>query len=360
MMPLARAFVSRGHTVGVLTGAQAANLVEPEGLELLATTATTAEVLADTLRATGVDMMKAPENRGAAYIFAGSMVDLNGDTALALAREWKPNLVVYEISDHIGPLVAVALDVPAAMFGYGPRRPDEYTAAMADVVASRYSERGLVPVPPIRYVDTCPQSVNYEDWQPPAERRLLRPEAYRQPWAEVESTLPAKGARPRVLVSFGTVFSDPQRLTPLLRALTEHDVEVVVTLGLAGSEDQFDVDRERVHFSPFVPLDQLLADVDVVVTHGGAGTTLAALAHGIPMVVLPQGADQPRQAERVANADAGIALIGDEATPEAVAAAAIRCLTDPVIRAGIAHVHDEIAAMPSPDDVAESLEALVG
>ncbi|MEV5541691.1 glycosyltransferase [Saccharopolyspora shandongensis] len=344
----------------MLTGAQAANLVEPEGLDLLATKSTMAEVLEDTLRATGVDMRTNPETRGATYIFAGSMVDLNANDALVLARGWKPDLVVYEISDHIGPLVAVALDVPAVMFGYGPRRPDEYTIAMEVVVASRYADRGLTPVPPIRYVDTCPPSVNYEDWQPPAERQLLRPEAYRQPWAETEVSLPAKGARPRVLVSFGTVFSNPRQLSPLLRALTEHDVEVVVTLGLAGKESEFDVDRERVRFSPFVPLDQLLTDVDVMVTHGGAGTTLAALAHGIPLVVLPQGADQPRQADRVANANVGIALIGDEATPEAVADAAIRCLTNPVIQARIARVRDEIAGMPSPDDVVKSLETLVG
>lgn len=361
MMPLARTYASRGHAVGVLTGAgAAANLVKPEGFDLLATEVSTADAIADTLRATGVDVTKNPENGAIAHIFAGSMVDLAGDVALALTRDWRPDLIIHEISDYVGPLVAAALDVPAAMFAYGPRRPDDYTRAMADVVRSRYTDRGLAPVPPIRYVDICPPSVNYPGWQPPAERQLLRPEAYRQPWAEPESTLPVKGGRPRVLVSFGTVFNNPDQLSPLLRALIEHDVEVVATLGLTGDTGQYDVDRERVHLSRFAPLDQLLANVDVIVTHGGAGTTLAALAHGIPLVVLPQGADQPRQADRVMNADAGIALTGAAATPEAVAQAAIRCLTDPVVRAGVARVRDDIAAMPSADDVAQSLVALVG
>ncbi|MFC0438142.1 glycosyltransferase [Kutzneria buriramensis] len=353
MMPLARAFAARGHAVGFLTSSQATDLVKPEAFDLLATEMTIADAVADTLRATGIDMIDKPEPRGAAYIFAGSAVDLSAEPALAMAGDWRPDLLVHEISDHIGPVVAAALGTPAAMFAYGPRRPDEYTAAMDEVVASRYADRGLIRVPPLRYVDICPPSVNYPEWRPPAPRQLLRPEAYRQPWSQPQ-TVPAKGDRPRALVSFGTVFGRAEQLSPLVDALVERDLDVVVTLN--ADADRFDVDRTRVHLSRFVPLETLLVGVDVMVTHGGAGTTLAALAHGVPLVVLPQGADHPRQAERVVNADAGIALVGDEATPDAVAAAAIRVLTDPVIRAGAALVRDEIAAMPSPDDVARILE----
>jgi UDP:flavonoid glycosyltransferase YjiC (YdhE family) len=41
-----------------------------------------------------------------------------------------------------------------------------------------------------------------------------------------------------------------------------------------------------------------------MLTHGGAGTVLGALSQAIPMVVVPQGADQPIQTERVAAAGA--------------------------------------------------------
>ena len=49
--------------------------------------------------------------------------------------------------------------------------------------------------------------------------------------------------------------------------------------------------------------------VDAVVTHGGAGTTLGALAFGVPLLVLPQGADQYANAERVVAAGAGRQLL---------------------------------------------------
>jgi UDP:flavonoid glycosyltransferase YjiC (YdhE family) len=52
-----------------------------------------------------------------------------------------------------------------------------------------------------------------------------------------------------------------------------------------------------------------------VVSHGGGGTILAALSRGLPLVLLPQGADQFHNAERVAEVKAGIALTPSEATP---------------------------------------------
>jgi len=139
-----------------------------------------------------------------------------------------------------------------------------------------------------------------------AERLLIRPEAHSRPGSAAAT--PARADRPTALVTFGTVsqyFTNPAELSTLIRALD--GVDGVVTLGPEGREADFDVDRDRVRFTPFAPLDELLVGVDVVVTHGGAGTTFAALGHGIPLVVLPKGADHPRQADRVSALGAGLA-----------------------------------------------------
>ncbi|WP_223165722.1 glycosyltransferase [Lentzea indica] len=158
-------------------------------------------------------------------------------------------------------------------------------------------------------------------------------------------------------MTFGTWFGEPAKLSPLLRALSTLDVEVVVTLGLAAKPDEFDVDHDRVTFVGFTPMDDLLDGVDVVVTHGGAGTTAAALMKGVPLVVLPQGADQFFQAERVAAARAGIALNPPSQTPEALVAAVKTVLEDVSIRENVTTIAEEIAAMPSADEVAATLEA---
>ena len=50
----------------------------------------------------------------------------------------------------------------------------------------------------------------------------------------------------------------------------------------------------------------------VAVTHGGAGSTMGALAFGLPLLLIPQGADQFFNTERVVAAGAGIGLLPGE------------------------------------------------
>ncbi len=260
-----------------------------------------------------------------------------------------------ELCDYVGPLVAARTDTPVATLAFGPPLPPVFTEAMDAMARTRHEARGLPWQPRKWLLDTWPASMRAQEWQQPDGWLPLRPEAFRVPGAEpVELT---RSARQRVLVTFGTWFSDPAKLSPLLRELSTLDVDIVVTLGLAAKPEEFDVDRERVTFVGFTPLEDLLDGVDVVVTHGGAGTTAGALMKGVPMVVLPQGADQFFQAERVAAAGAGIALDPPSQTPQALTDAVQTVLGDFRIRESAAAIAKEIAAMPSADEVAAMLEA---
>lgn len=88
-------------------------------------------------------------------------------------------------------------------------------------------------------------------------------------------------------MTFGTVYSDPGVLSPIIRALSQHDLSLRVTLGLNASPCEFAVDSEFVSFEEFLPYRELLEGVDVVVSHGGAGTNLGALTRGLPLVLAP-------------------------------------------------------------------------
>ncbi|MEV6236030.1 glycosyltransferase [Lentzea sp. NPDC051838] len=347
LMPLARAFRQAGHDVAVLTAESTRHLVESEDVELFVAVPSEMDVIEEIRRRTGVDLLAGVTFEGELDYFAGTRLDMAADDAIEVARTWKPDLVVCDIADFLAPLVAAAVGAPWAMLAYGTRRPDEKTSQLNERAATHYGPRGLVPAPPLAYLDTCPPTLNYPGWAPPVERLFVRPEAHR---AESDVVVPPKGTRPRIVVTFGTVFGSASTLSPLLRALDPLDAEIVATLSGAQATD-FDADvRERVTFVSFVPLDDLLRDVDVIVTHGGAGTTLAALARGVPLVIVPQGADQPRQAERVSAVGAGVTT--DVAgVPDTVR----RCLEDPAIRASAARLADEIAAMPTPADVVETL-----
>ena len=114
----------------------------------------------------------------------------------------------------------------------------------------------------------------------------------------------------------------------------------------------------HVRIERYVDHGSLLPRCDVVLTHGGHGTLMACLSLGVPMVVLPVNADQPRNARRCA--DLGVArVVGPaERTPEAIRAATQAVLRDPSYRANAERVRDEIVAMPGLELAVELLERL--
>lgn len=81
-----------------------------------------------------------------------------------------------------------------------------------------------------------------------------------------------------------------------------------------------------MHVAGWVPQADALGHASVVVCHGGSGTTLGALAAGLPLVIVPLFADQPANARRVAAVGAGVAV---EPHPDA-APEPIRSSIDPV------------------------------
>ena len=94
-----------------------------------------------------------------------------------------------------------------------------------------------------------------------------------------------------------------------LDALAEVDVEVVCTLGGVSIDGLSPPPNATI--SDWIPHRELLPRTDVVVTHAGLGTVMAALASGVPMVCMPMGRDQPLNAQRVATLGLGIELSPD-------------------------------------------------
>ena len=102
----------------------------------------------------------------------------------------------------------------------------------------------------------------------------------------------------------------------------------------------------------------MLAEASVVVTHGGHGTVLKALAAGVPLVCVPMGRDQRDNTVRVLRIGAGM-RISKKATPDQIAAAISEILDNPdyasAARRFAATLAWEGANVPSAADEAESL-----
>jgi MGT family glycosyltransferase len=130
------------------------------------------------------------------------------------------------------------------------------------------------------------------------------------------------GSRPVVYVSLGTVppFSQPSLFTAILRGIDQHDVDVVVTIGEQNDVSSLDPQPANVHVERWLPLPLMLPRCTVAICHAGSGTTLAALAAALPLVLLPQGADQFDNAAACARAGVARVVTPDAFSPELVAA----------------------------------------
>jgi MGT family glycosyltransferase len=126
-----------------------------------------------------------------------------------------------------------------------------------------------------------------------------------EPWTD---PWPGDHPDPLVLVSFGSTFQDQSGvLGRTITALETLPVRALVTLGEVISPEELP-DADNVVTVTSAPHAAVLPHASVLVTHGGHGTVIKALAHGVPVVCIPQGRDQADNAARVEVSGVGVRL----------------------------------------------------
>lgn len=166
----------------------------------------------------------------------------------------------------------------------------------------------------------------------------------------------AAGSGPRVLLTFSTTVMEgqPALVDRVCAAVAGLDVHAVLTLGPALDRDALDV-PDRIEVLEFGDHDRLMPACAAVVGHGGLGTLLRALAHGVPQLLLPLGRDQVFNASRTEQLDAGIALPPD-APVERIRTALRTLLAHPRFATAARRAAARIAADEPDQTAAEALE----
>ena len=199
-------------------------------------------------------------------------------------------------------------------------------------------------------IEICPPSLEPTE-VPRGEVLALRP----TPLADRAATAPP---RPLVYVTFGTFFNanlDPFRV--VLEALADEPVDIVMTVGNDQDPAALAPFPRNARVERFIPQATVLAEAAAVVHHGGAGTTFGALAHGVPQVIIPQGADNFDHAAMCTRAGNAVTVLPGHVDPTTVASGLRQVLREPGYPVAARNTADEIAAMPGPDAVADALRA---
>ena len=281
--------------------------------------------------------------------------DMVADAVVAVAEDWRPDLVLHSPMEGAGPLAAAKLGVPAVEQAFGVFSQADRLTQLAEALADTYRRHG---------VDGPPERRGLLNVAPPGmgTPELGWPMRY-VPYnggGQLPDWLVKAPQRPRVVVTLGTVVPGFQGIGPLqwlADVAGDLDAEFVVTLG-EGEAEQLGSLPANVRPVPYTPLNALLATGTAIVHHGGSGSTMTSLAMGRPQLVVPQGADQFSNAHEVTKRGVGFEVDTDVA---AVGADDLhRLLTDVTLAEAAAEVKAEIAAMPSPAALVSRLVGLVG
>jgi UDP:flavonoid glycosyltransferase YjiC (YdhE family) len=110
----------------------------------------------------------------------------------------------------------------------------------------------------------------------------------------------------------------------------------------------------------FVPHVELMPHASLMIGHGGHGTTMQALAHDLPMVLMPMHPmlDQPMVARSVEGAGAG-RVVGKSATADELRPVIASLLADGPHRAAARRLGAEIRALPGAAGAADRIEEVV-
>nr|WP_130513569.1 nucleotide disphospho-sugar-binding domain-containing protein [Krasilnikovia cinnamomea] len=255
--------------------------------------------------------------------------------AVRLARDWRPELVVYDELGAVGALAAAAIDVPGVYHNYGLVRTRRLWWGLREALLDLYDGYAaappaepavtLDPAPPSMVSELDGWSVRYVPYSPGA----VLPE-----WLE---TLPG---RRRVAVVLDRDVPVPWRPDPVRRIVeVAACLEAEVVLALRGSPATGIGDLwPNVRVLGPVPLHTLLATCAAVIHHGNSDIALTALAASMPQLLLPYGKHHYIVGDAVRDREIGLVV-----EPVDLDAGLLRrMLSDRALGAATGDVHAEL------------------
>jgi UDP:flavonoid glycosyltransferase YjiC (YdhE family) len=281
-----------------------------------------------------------------------------------LVAGWRPDVVIHEITEVAAVAAAERHGVPHARLGIGlvmnqdwaldlQNRPLEEMRARLGVRADPGGAR-LAGSP---FLTQAPRSLELPS---PTPDRALR---YRAPLGLGELPDWWSGSdAPLVYVSFGTAVPEiddfPTFCRGVIDAVADLPIRLLLTVGNDHDPAHFGPLPASVHVERWVPQRDVMPHAAAMVGHGGSGSTLMAMAAGVPLAIVPFFADQPANAERIAELGAGIALSRGAAAIPRVRDAIGALLHDRTYGRRAALVAADIAELPPVDDAVAVLEGM--
>ena len=224
----------------------------------------------------------------------------------AFAR-WRPQFVLREACEYSAAVVARRMGTPFAQVAVSQGAIEASALETATPALADFGEGVVAQIRSSPYLTRFPGSLDPEAF---GDTRRVGPSP-----AAAADPLPRWWDPPDAPVVYLTLGSLTGSLPiaddayrALLDAVSGLEVRALLTVGHHLDPARLGPVPANVRVTAWVPQADVLGEAALVVCHGGSGTTLGALAAGLPLVVVPLFADQFANARRVEAAGAGLAV----------------------------------------------------
>lgn len=374
LIPLAKALADAGHEVAVATASELhlrgeaagfnafdAGIAPADGFERLAERYPNQEY--NRLAPSGILSWYVPHLFGE-VLMPAMLADLE-----PLARAWQPDVMLHETWEFAAPLVGAKLGIPAVNQTLGIRFDDRLIESAAAAVAPFWRQHGLEPDPTAGlYRNLClditpPGFQSYDEARYHHTMRPMRPVAAPPlPGERLPAWVERRRDVPLVYMTLGTnagTNGDLSMFGSVIDGLRDLDVELLITVGPNKALASVEAQEDWIHVADYLPHSLLFPHCSLVICHGGPGTTLSALAQGLPLLILPQGADQYIVGDLVHASGAGLRLVPAEVNPTSIRESVLNLLHTASYRDDARRLQREIAAMPTPAEAVPLIESII-
>ncbi len=285
--------------------------------------------------------------------------------------EWRPDILIRETSELGGCIAAERSGIPYAVVEVVATGLDEERRLLlAKGLASVLAEHGLPPDPNLSILDRQAVVSPF----PPSYRRR-DPVLADTPWLAIRPTpfdqsgvehvppqwIDELTAQPIAYFTLGTTALNvrPRVFRTFIEALADEPVNVIIAVGRNNDPADFGQIPLNMRIERYIPQTLVLPRCQLVINHAGSGTVMAALTQGLPLVLIPAGADQPQNARRCAGLGLAKILDEDALDPTTAREAVLEVLSNPAYRQNAKRLRSEIEEMPGPEKAVSLFEELI-
>ena len=369
MVPLAQALKDHGHEVAFATGAGFGPVLQrngfvhfPAGFNFDGST----DIFEALPEWSAIQAKYPAGGLQQLYGFIEGLAPGMADDLIGLVAAWRPHVIVRDQLEFGGYIAAEYHGVPHATIIWAT-----YISAKALCPEAVLELRRRYGLPEDPDLDTLDQYLVFDflpaAWAfpnlpyPPVAHRFCAPpfdlsggDARLPDWV---STLPSQ---PTVYATLGTTFNRvPETFQAILTAFGTEAVNLIMTVGRSMDPAQFGPQPDHIKIARYIPQTLLLPQCDAVIFHGGYNSLQSALWHGLPMIIIPQGAgDNLPTGWRSAAVGVGVLVEENPPQPEAIRGAVEVVLEQPEYRARAQEFQRAIQKLPSLAEAVKRLEIL--